>query len=144
MWKFSGKFFKNSPNLLWAIFLFGFICGFGLSTRSRQLPLGEGGIILKILSFNLGIELGQIGTLSIILVLLFKWSWTKFFLQISSISNHGLIAAGVLFFLRQMHGYPHKVNPDPFGFSQDRHFHTHEDMKIESASPESEYFKSSE
>ena len=138
------KYFEKSPNLLWAVFLFGFIHGFGLSTRLQKLPLGEDGLILKILSFNLGIELGQIGALTIMLVLLFKWRRTKSFLQISSVSNHGLIAAGVLFFLMQMHGYLHTVNPDEFGFSSDSHFHAHEDMETEKAPPGSEYFETSE
>ena len=36
------KYFEKSPNLLLAVFLFGFIHGFGLSTRLQQLPLGDG------------------------------------------------------------------------------------------------------
>jgi len=89
------KYFEKSPNLLLAIFLFGFTHGFGLSTRFQELPLGDDGILLKVLSFNLGIELGQISALCIMLVLLSKWRRTKSFLQISSVSNYGIIAAGV-------------------------------------------------
>jgi len=41
----NGGFHKylgiKSPNLLLMVFLFGLIHGFGLSTRLRQLPLGE-------------------------------------------------------------------------------------------------------
>ena len=133
------KYFEESPNLLWAIFLFGFIHGFGLSTRLQQLPLGDEGIILKILSFNLGIELGQIGALCIMLVLLFKWRRTQSFLQISSVSNHAIIAAGVFLFFMQMHGYAHTVNPDEFGFPEDNHFHAHEDMDAPKARPGDEY-----
>ncbi|HNE58998.1 MAG TPA: HupE/UreJ family protein, partial [Nitrosomonas sp.] len=52
----------KSPNLLGAVFLFGLLHGFGLSTRLQQLPLGDDstGILLRILSFNLGVEIGQI------------------------------------------------------------------------------------
>ncbi|MCF8719886.1 HupE/UreJ family protein [Nitrospina gracilis] len=137
------KYFEKSPNLLLAVFLFGFIHGFGLSTRLQELPLGEEGILLKILSFNLGIELGQIGALGLMLALLFKWRRTRSFLQISSVSNHALIAAGLFFFLMQMHGYSHAVNPDEFGFPADSHFHAHEAMGSQSQSqpifPGSEY-----
>ena len=99
------KFFEKAPNLLLMIFLLGFIHGFGLSTRLQQLPLGEDGIVLRILSFNLGIELGQVAALCIMVALLFKWRRTKSFLQISSVSNRGLIVAGTLLFMMQMHGY---------------------------------------
>ena len=127
--------FKKPPNLLLAIFLFGFIHGFGLSTRLQQLPLGEEGIVLKILSFNLGIELGQIGALCVMLALLYKWRRTESFRNFSAVSNRGLIAAGAMFFLFQMHGYLHAVNPDEFGFPEDNHFHIHEAMEMEQESP---------
>ena len=54
----------QAPNLLAAVFLFGLIHGFGLSTRLQTLPLGQEGLVLRILSFNLGVELGQIMALS--------------------------------------------------------------------------------
>ena len=133
------KFFETSPNLLWAIFLFGFTHGFGLSTRLQELPLGEDGILLKVLSFNLGIELGQISALCIMLVLLSRWRRTKSFLQISSVSNHAIIAAGLFLFLMQMHGYSHTANPDEFGFPEDNHFHIHEEMDSRLEIPGSEY-----
>ncbi len=133
------KYFEKSPNLLLAVFLFGFIHGFGLSTRLQQLPLGDDGLIWRILSFNLGIELGQVGALCIIVALLFKWRRTQSFLQISNVSNNGLIVAGVLLFLMQMHGYLHTMNPDEFGFPADNHSHAHEAMATETISPGSEY-----
>ncbi|MFQ5483028.1 MAG: HupE/UreJ family protein [Nitrospinaceae bacterium] len=129
------KFFEKSPNLLGAIFLFGFIHGFGLSTRLQELPLGEDGIIWRILSFNLGIELGQVGALCIMVALLYKWRRTQSFLQISSVSNTGLIVAGTMLFMMQMHGYLHTVNPDEFGFPEDNHFHVHETMETPSQLP---------
>jgi hypothetical protein len=43
------------PNLLGAVFFFGLIHGFGLSTRLQQLPLGRDGLVLRILSFNVGV-----------------------------------------------------------------------------------------
>jgi len=50
-----------SPNLLLMVLLFGLIHGLGLSTRLQQLPIAEGGaMLLHILSFNLGVEIGQI------------------------------------------------------------------------------------
>ena len=133
------KYFEKTPNLLLAVFLFGFIHGFGLSTRLQQLPLGEDGLIWRILSFNLGIELGQVSALCIMVALLFKFRRTQKFLQISNVSNNGLILAGALLFMMQMHGYLHTVNPDEFGFPEDNHAHAHEDMAAPSPLPGSEY-----
>ncbi|MDH5764248.1 MAG: HupE/UreJ family protein [Nitrospinota bacterium] len=133
------KHFEKSPNLLIAVFLFGFIHGFGLSTRLQQLPLGEDGLIWRILSFNVGIELGQVGALCLMVALLYKFRRAQKFLQFSNVSNNGLIAAGVLLFMMQMHGYLHTVNPDEFGFPADNHAHAHEDMAVSTAPPGSEY-----
>jgi len=123
------KYFEESPRLLWVIFVFGLIHGFGLSTRLQQLPLGEGGLILRILSFNLGIELGQIGALLVMTGVLAYWRNRRTFLQFSTVANNGLIAAGAFLFLMQMHGYLHSVHPDEFGFSVDLHEHAHEDRE---------------
>jgi hypothetical protein len=71
--------------------------------------------------------------------LLFKFRRTQSFLQISNISNNGLIAAGVLLFLMQMHGYLHTVNPEEFGFPADNHSHAHEAMATPTVPPGSEY-----
>lgn len=133
------KFFEKSPNLLLMIFLLGFIHGFGLSTRLQQLPLGDEGIVMRILSFNLGIELGQISALCVMVALLFKWRRTKSFLQISTVSNKGLIVAGALLFLMQSHGYLHSVDADEFGFPKDNHSHAHEEMQSLKPVPDSEF-----
>ena len=125
------KFFEKPPNLLWMIFLFGLIHGFGLSTRLQELPLGESGIVLRILSFNAGVELGQIGALIVMLAILSLWRHKQSFLQFSTASNNGLIAAGAFLFLMQMHGYSHSTQPDEFGFSNDLHQHAHEEMRME-------------
>jgi hypothetical protein len=94
-----------SPNLLALVFIFGLVHGFGLSTRLQQLPLGEGGLLLKILSFNLGVELGQIAALTVMLFLLRAWRGRPSFARFSTVSNVGLIVAGVLLFGYQISGY---------------------------------------
>src|SRR5215203_1235470 len=69
----------QSPNLLGAVFLFGLIHGFGLSTRLQQLPLGQDGLVLRILSFNVGVEVGQIIALAGMWVFLSQWRKTESF-----------------------------------------------------------------
>jgi hypothetical protein len=119
----------KSPNLLAVIFGFGLIHGFGLSTRLQQLPLGDHGIIFRILSFNAGVEIGQVIALLIMLLFISQWRKTASFKQFSTVSNHGLIIAGVFLFLMQMHGFMHTAYPDDFGFSRDNHSHVHQEMK---------------
>ncbi len=131
--------FNKSLNLIGAVFVFGLIHGFGLSTRLQQLPLGKSGIVSKILYFNLGVELGQIVALFFMIGLLIKWRNTDYFSQIRDIANRGIIFAGFLLFLMQMHGYLHNTYPDEFKFSEDNHFHAHEKMSTQNNFPGSEY-----
>lgn len=119
----------RSPNLLFMVFAFGLIHGFGLSTRLQQLPLGEENLVLKILSFNVGVELGQIAALCIMLILLSGWRKTKSFKKFASASNVLLLLIGGLLFLFQLHGYIHTKYPDDFPLNKDDHGHIHEDMK---------------
>ncbi len=121
----------KSPNLLLMVFLFGLIHGFGLSTRLQQLPLSEQNfdMLLKIVSFNIGVEVGQIIALLFILVVLNLWRKTASFPRLSIVANHALMFAGFMLFLIQMHGYLHMVNEEEFGFNADEHYHIHQDLE---------------
>lgn len=132
----NNKGFENylgvkSPNLLVMVLIFGLIHGFGLSTRLQQLPLGEQNfdMLLKIISFNIGVEIGQILALIVMLVVLTQWRKTASFLQWSKITNHALMFTGFMLFLMQLHGYLHTTNQEEFGFNADEHSHIHMDMK---------------
>jgi hypothetical protein len=128
------------PNLTWVVFAFGLIHGFGLSTRLQQLPLGDDGLVLKILSFNVGVELGQIVALSIMLALLMVWRKTASFGRFSKASNVALMLAGGLLLLMQLHGFQHTQYPDDFPLNRDDHQHAHEDM-MDNTAPLSNYPK---
>lgn len=126
------KYLKmEAPNLLFVVFIFGLIHGFGLSTRLQRLPLGEDmtGLVLRILSFNVGVEVGQITALVIMLLVISGWRKSTSFFQFSKVSNVGLIAAGVVLFFMQMHGFSHRNNPDEFPMNKDDHYHTHLSME---------------
>ena len=131
------KFFKmeSPPSLLGMVFAFGLIHGFGLSTRLQQLPLGDGGValVLRILSFNLGVEVGQVLALSVMLVLLARWRPTPSFDRFSWASNIGLMWVGFMLLLMQLHGYSHTSAPDDYPLNKDDHFHVHQDMAAQAA-----------
>lgn len=117
----------ESPNLLKMVFGFGLIHGFGLSTRLQQLPLGDS-LVLKILAFNLGVELGQIAALLVMLIVLKPWDRESItFRRFSKVSNLGLVLAGGLLLLMQLHSYAHTQYPNDFSFPAKYHKHIHED-----------------
>ena len=78
----------KTPNLVLMVFIFGLIHGFGLSTRLQQIKLDEHNLIYSILSFNVGVELGQIAALAIVFPLLMIIRG-KYFEKISKLSNYG-------------------------------------------------------
>tara|TARA_R110000868_G_scaffold20678_5_gene87134 strand:+ start:3030 stop:3806 length:777 start_codon:yes stop_codon:yes gene_type:complete len=123
---------KRAPNLLIMVFIFGLIHGFGLSTRLQQLPLGDKGMGMlgRIISFNIGVEFGQILALSLMLVILSGARKTELFKRFSKVANDGLILAGFMLLLMQLHGYLHTSSPDEFGFSKDNHLHHHLEVEI--------------
>jgi len=138
------KYFQvESPNLIRMVFIFGLIHGFGLSTRLQQLPLGDEGIVLRILAFNVGVEVGQIIALSIMLIFLSGWRKTKSFAHFSNASNVGLIIIGFLLLLMQLHGYEHNKYSDDYPLNKDDHSHIHKKMDAKSVTPISglDYYK---
>ncbi len=128
------KFFDwKAPSLLKMVFFFGLIHGFGLSTRLQQLPLGDDSfqMLFRILSFNVGVEIGQIVALTAMLILLSGWRKAAAYMKFAKAANVGLIAGGVFLFFMQFHGYWHGSDPDAFPLNRDDHSHVHQDMQQE-------------
>jgi HupE / UreJ protein len=132
---FQRVFDMKSPNLLAAVFGFGLLHGFGLSTRLQQLPLGDDStsMLLRILSFNVGVEIGQIAALTVMVGLLTFWRHRPSFKRFSFAANLALIYAGVYLLFTQLHGFQHDDHPDSFRFPAQEHLHIHEDMSIDRA-----------
>jgi hypothetical protein len=130
---FRKAFHWTPPSLLKMVFAFGLIHGFGLSTRLQQLPLGNDkmAMLMRILSFNVGVELGQIIALTVMLILLSGWRKAASFAKFAYAANVGLVAGGIFLFFMQMHGYWHTSDPDAFPLNKDDHSHVHEDMEEE-------------
>ena len=123
-----------APNFLAMIAGLGLIHGFGLSSRLQELPLSEDSLFLNIISFNVGIELGQIAALLVMILLIAGWRKMRSFQPFSIAANYGLLCAGAVLFLMQLHGYEHQSHPGDFGFSSDNHRHDHLEMSRESSS----------
>lgn len=95
----------KSPNLLWMVFIFGLIHGFGLSTRLQSFDIGNEQILAKIVSFNIGVELGQIAALIPIVFIISRWKAFKSYDTFYKVANWFLVAAGIGLFIFQMYGY---------------------------------------
>ena len=100
-----GGFKGRSPNLLLMVFLFGLIHGFGLATRLQAFSLGEGQFLAKILSFNLGVELGQIAALLPLVFLITRWRGHASYPAFYKAANWYLVVAGIGLFIYQLWGY---------------------------------------
>lgn len=100
------KYFKvKSPNLLLMVFIFGLIHGFGLSTRLQSFDVGNSGFLSKIVSFNIGVELGQIVALIPIVFIITQWKSKKSYDSFYKAANTYLILAGIGLFIYQIYGY---------------------------------------
>ena len=103
---FKKCFSINAPNLVIMVFIFGLIHGFGLSTKLQEIAsIHNINLSLsQILSFNVGVELGQIIVLIIIFPLL-SLLRGKFFVLISKSTNFGLVIAGIFLLIIQLISY---------------------------------------
>jgi hypothetical protein len=98
-----GKLGFKSPNLLGMVFLFGLIHGLGLSTRLQSFDMGHDQILLKIISFNVGVEFGQIAALIPIILLINSWKGKSSYAAFYKASNVYLIIAGIGLFAYQLY-----------------------------------------
>lgn len=102
------KYLKMSPpNMSVLVFVFGLIHGFGLSTRLQELPLNHDELLMEILAFNVGVEVGQVAALSVMMLFLAGWRKTSSFAKFSFVSNVALMLAGLCLLGMQLHGYSH-------------------------------------
>lgn len=95
----------NSPNLLFMVWIFGLIHGFGLSARLQAFDIGTSQFLEKIICFNIGVEVGQILALIPIVFVLTRFKKHSQYSTIYKSVNWFLIAAGIGLFIFQMVGY---------------------------------------
>lgn len=95
----------SSPNLLWMVFSFGLIHGLGLSTRLQSFDMGPSQFLPKIISFNVGVELGQIAALIPIVFLITKWQGKESYRAFYKAANTYLVIAGIGLCIYQLYGY---------------------------------------
>jgi len=79
------------------VFAFGLVHGLGLSTRLQDLGLPEDGLLVRVVLFNIGVELGQLTAL-VVIVGVGSWAVRRLELRRSHarLAFGSLIAAGVI------------------------------------------------
>ena len=77
-----------------AVFVFGLAHGLGLATKVLELTVSDNGLVINILSFNVGVEIGQVLALIVVVVLLNQWRKHTAFAQHAVTANTLLMAGG--------------------------------------------------
>ena len=93
------------PNTKLAVLVFGLIHGFGLATKLQEFNLSTNGLVANMISFNVGVELGQLVALSLILLAMTLWRRTDGFLHHAVLANVVLMTAGFILMGYQLAGY---------------------------------------
>jgi hypothetical protein len=93
------------PNTKWAVLIFGLFHGFGLATKLQEYALSGDGLITNMVSFNLGVEAGQILALMGVLIALGFWRTRPGFLEHAFAANTLLMAGGFVLTGYQVAGY---------------------------------------
>lgn len=89
----------------WAVFGFGLVHGFGLSTKLQDLALSSDGLVANMIFFNIGVEIGQVIGLVFLYIGLTWLRERPDFEPISRNANVILFGAGLILFGLQATGY---------------------------------------
>ncbi|HYL36813.1 MAG TPA: HupE/UreJ family protein [Bryobacteraceae bacterium] len=102
------RLFGFQPNTKLAVLIFGLFHGFGLATKLQALELSRDGLVANILSFNAGVEIGQVLALAAVLIALSIWRTRSGFMRHALATNSALMAVGFVLMGYQIAGY---LNP---------------------------------
>ena len=99
------RFFGFQPDTRAAVLIFGLFHGFGLATKLQEFSLAPQGLVANIVSFNVGVEIGQGLALTAILIGLTYWRTKAGFLRHAFATNACVMACGFLLVGYQLSGY---------------------------------------
>jgi len=99
------RLLDHQPDTRVAVLIFGLFHGFGLATKLQDFALSPNGLAINIVSFNVGVEIGQILALTYVLIVLSYWRTRPSYLRHAYVTNAALMTAGFVFTGYQMAGY---------------------------------------
>ncbi|WP_040515156.1 HupE/UreJ family protein [Paraglaciecola polaris] len=97
--------FNWQPNTKLAVLIFGLFHGFGLATKLQEFQLPEDGLIINLLAFNLGVELGQFAALVFVLIAINAWRKLPSFQRFATLTNTLLMSGGLMLMGYQLTGF---------------------------------------
>jgi hypothetical protein len=99
------KWFGFQPNTKAATLIFGLFHGTGLATKIMEYEIADDGLLANLLSFNVGVEIGQILALAVILIVMGYWRRSPNFMRQATVANIIMIVLGVILTGQQIAGY---------------------------------------
>jgi hypothetical protein len=99
------RLFGFQPNTKIAVLLFGLFHGFGLATKLQEFSLSPTGLVANIVSFNVGVEIGQFLALAAVFIGLSYWRTRSGYLRHAFATNTLLMAGGFILVGYQLTGY---------------------------------------
>jgi hypothetical protein len=99
------RFLGFQPNTKLAVLIFGLFHGFGLATKLQEFTLAQEGLVANIVSFNAGVEIGQVLALTAVLIGLSYWRSSEGYLRHAFITNTALMTGGFILTGHQIAGY---------------------------------------
>ena len=88
-----------------AVLVFGLFHGMGLATKLMSLQVSPNGLLTNLISFNVGVELGQVIVLAAVVFLLNLWRDRASFARGATAANLLILAAGIALTLYHLTGY---------------------------------------
>ena len=99
------RFLGVQPNTRIAVLVFGLFHGFGLATTLQEYAIAEDGLITNMVSFNVGVEIGQVLALTFVVIALGFWRTRAGFLRHAFVTNALLMAGGFVLAGYQLVGF---------------------------------------
>jgi hypothetical protein len=99
------RFLGFQPSTRLAVLIFGLFHGFGLATKLQEFALAQNGLVTNIVSFNVGVEIGQVLALTAVLIALSYWRTRRGFIEHAFVTNTLLMVGGFMLVGYQLTGY---------------------------------------
>lgn len=93
------------PSTKAAVLFFGLFHGLGLATKLQDLSISPDGLLTNMVSFNVGVEIGQLAALGVMLLAFGIWRRSGGFSSHAFGANVALLTVGFVLFGYQLGGY---------------------------------------
>lgn len=96
---------RRQPDTRIAVLIFGLFHGLGLATKLQEFALKGDGLVINLIAFNIGVEVGQFLALCAILIAMAYWRRLPAFHGHAFATNTALMSSGFVLMGFQLFGY---------------------------------------